>query len=96
MTSYWGRICMKLLAPTFSSIRSPTLFISSQISPGDDDDERGGVLNEGGGEPDDAEENVLDDDADPPSGAASTSGSDADYEIISHGDLNNGEKLTPS
>lgn len=36
-------------------------------------------------------------DADPPSGAGSSNGSDADYEIISHGDLNNGDaKVTTS
>ena len=35
------------------------------------------------------------DDADPPSRASSSPGSDADYEIISHGDLN-GDKSTTS
>lgn len=61
----------------------------NEISHGEDEED-GDVGGEDGVDvaPDD------DDEPDPPSRSSSSPGSDADYEIISHGDLNNGEKLS--
>jgi len=44
----------------------------------------------------DAATEDAEDAEDSPSGTASSAGSDADYEIISHGDVNNGESKLPS
>jgi len=59
----------------------------SQGERNDDDDH-----DEDGCDAPDAEE----DEGDPPSRASSSPGSDADYEIINHGDLTNGEKCSSS
>ena len=48
------------------------------------------------GEREDAERPSGADDADLPSGATSSASSDAEYEIISHGDFNNGDNKLSS
>ena len=65
------------------------VFVSChQISQGEDNDDH----DDDGRDAPDAEE----DEGDPPSRASSSPGSDADYEIINHGDLTNGDKCSSS
>jgi len=75
------------LSPSVHEECPPTVPVTdNEISQGEDNDDH----DEDGCDVPDAEE----DEGDPPSRASSSPGSDADYEIINHGDLTNGEKCS--
>jgi len=79
------------LSPSVHEECPPTVPVTdNEISQGEDNDNND--HDEDGCDAPDAEE----DEGDPPSRASSSPGSDADYEIINHGDLTNGEKCSSS